>query len=87
MATPITVGLKRVTDAVSAFFVRDNSKVERKVFDTNGVVYSGGSPVAAGTKVAKIADPTGGTTADAEARTAIAAIIDALEAFGISSAT
>lgn len=35
---------------------------------------------------AKINDPAGGATQDAEARTAINAIIDALEAHGISSA-
>lgn len=40
-----------------------------------------------GTQQAKIADPSGGTTEDAEARTAIAAIIDVLEHFGLSSAT
>ncbi len=35
---------------------------------------------------AKINDPTGGATVDAEARTAIVAIIDALEAHGITAA-
>ncbi|MCH7539864.1 MAG: hypothetical protein IH999_05630 [Proteobacteria bacterium] len=35
---------------------------------------------------AKINDPSGGATVDSEARTAINAIIDALEAIGISSA-
>ena len=35
---------------------------------------------------AKIADPTGGVTIDAESRTAINAIIDALEGAGISAA-
>jgi hypothetical protein len=42
-----------------------------------------GAVVASGTQAAVIADPTGGTTTDAEARTAINAIIDALQAFGI----
>jgi hypothetical protein len=42
-----------------------------------------GAAVASGTQAAVIADPTGGATTDAEARTAIAAIIDALQAFGI----
>jgi predicted RecA/RadA family phage recombinase len=37
-------------------------------------------------KSAVIADPTGGTTIDAEARTAIASIIDALQAAGIVAA-
>lgn len=42
-----------------------------------------GTVVASGTQATLIADPTGGTTTDAEARTAINAIIDALQAFGI----
>jgi hypothetical protein len=52
-------------------------------------VYKGTSwlGVAMGTQVSKINDPTGGTTVDAEARTAINSIIDALEAYGLSSAT
>lgn len=36
-------------------------------------------------RVAKVNDPSGGATVDAEARTAINAIIDALEAFGLSA--
>jgi len=36
---------------------------------------------------AKIADPSGGLTQDAEARASIAAIIDALEQYGLTSAT
>ena len=44
-----------------------------------------GAVVASGTQAAKINDPSGGATTDAEARTAINAIIDALEAFGISA--
>lgn len=44
-----------------------------------------GAAVASGTQAAKINDPSGGATTDAEARTAINAIIDALEAFGISA--
>lgn len=42
-----------------------------------------GDTIAAGTPVANITDPTGGTTTDAEARAAIGSILDALEAFGI----
>lgn len=42
-----------------------------------------GAVVASGTRAALIADPTEGTTIDAEARAAIVAIIDALQAFGI----
>ena len=44
-----------------------------------------GAAVASGTKVAHIADPSGGATVDAEARTAVNAILDALEAFGIAA--
>ena len=44
---------------------------------------SAGAVVASGTQAELIADPADGTTADAEARTAINAIIDALQAFGI----
>jgi len=40
-----------------------------------------GAVVASGTAHALIADPADGTTVDAEARTAIAAIIDTLQAF------
>jgi hypothetical protein len=46
-----------------------------------------GAIVASGTQASKINDPTGGTTVDTEARTAIGAIIDALEAFGISASS
>lgn len=100
----ITVGLKRVSDTVKAFYVRDSSGTERKVYDTDGKLYqvgtvitatatelnklaSAGAVVASGTQVENIAAPTGGTTVDAEARTAITAIIAALEEFGISSST
>jgi hypothetical protein len=48
-------------------------------------VNRGGSGAAAGTQAAKINDPSGGVTQDANARTAINSIIDALEAFGISA--
>ena len=44
-----------------------------------------GAIIANGTAQSHIADPTGGTTIDAEARTAINAIIVALEAFGITA--
>jgi hypothetical protein len=39
--------------------------------------------LAAGAPQATISDPSGGATQDAEARTAINALIDALQAFGI----
>lgn len=44
-----------------------------------------GAIVATGTQAAHIGDPTGGTTVDTEARTAIASILDAIEAFKIAS--
>lgn len=44
-----------------------------------------GATVASGTQHAHVADPTGGATVDAESRTAINAILDALEAFGINA--
>jgi phosphoribosylaminoimidazole carboxylase (NCAIR synthetase) len=37
--------------------------------------------------VSNIADPSGGATQDAEARTAIEAILDALDAVGIMAAS
>lgn len=46
---------------------------------------AGGSAVAAGAQVSNIEDVTGGSTTDTNARTTIASIIDALEAFGISA--
>lgn len=42
-----------------------------------------GAVVASGTQAALISDPAGGSTTDAEARTAINALIDACQAFGI----
>jgi len=39
------------------------------------------------TQAAHIADPTGGATTDSQARTAIAAILDALETAGILAAS
>ena len=44
---------------------------------------SSGTLVASGTQHALVSDPSGGATQDAEARTAINALIDALQAFGI----
>ena len=42
-----------------------------------------GAVLASGTQAALISDPADGTTVDAESRTAINSIIDALQAFGI----
>ena len=44
-----------------------------------------GVAIAAVTTQSKINDPSGGATVDTEARTAINAIIDALEAFGLTA--
>lgn len=46
-------------------------------------IYDGTTPVIQATK---ISDPSGGATVDAEARTAVNAIIDALEGIGVSAA-
>lgn len=59
-----------------------SSLVARKVRATQLGV--GKTPVATQTK---IADPTGGATTDTQSRAAIVAIIDALEAFGITAAS
>lgn len=39
------------------------------------------------TQAAHIADPTGGGTVDAQSRTAIAAILDVLDRFGLTAAS
>ena len=46
-------------------------------------VETGGKITAAGTQASLISDPTGGATTDTQARTAINAIIDALQGVGI----
>lgn len=58
---------------------------DEQVVASGGVinVEPGGTIVADGTQAAHIADPTGGATEDAEARTAINAILVALENVGI----
>jgi hypothetical protein len=40
---PITIGLKRVSDTIKGFFVRNSSGTEIKIFDTDGNVYVGGT--------------------------------------------
>ncbi len=50
--------------------------------DATGIALFGGTPVA---QASKINDPSGGATQDAEARTAINAVIDAIEGIGISA--
>jgi hypothetical protein len=64
-----------------------SAKVYMKQGGDELVVASGGKITNAGTQAAHIADPTGGTTSDTEARAAIAAILDALEGVGILAAS
>lgn len=67
----------------------NTSTMKYEVVVEGTVVLSVGSTekVASGTQVEKIADPAGGETTDAEARAAIASIIDALEAFKIAASS
>lgn len=50
--------------------------IKAPIYDSDGVQVLGDQQ-------STIADPSGGATQDAEARTAIAAIIDALQAHGL----
>lgn len=68
-------------DPVALALLSDITASAAEINKLDGV----GAVVASGTQAAKINDPSGGATTDAEARTAINAIIDALEAFGISA--
>jgi len=45
MATPISVGMKRISDTVKGFFVRSSAAVERAMFDTDGYLYQLGTKV------------------------------------------
>jgi hypothetical protein len=60
---------------------------EVQVISQAGVLYSAGAKVASGTQQVHVVNPTGGTTTDAEARTAINAILVALETFGINASS
>lgn len=62
-----------------------SGKVYHKIGGDELVVAPGGKITNNGTQAAAITEPTGGTTADAEARTAIAAIIAALKGVGITA--
>lgn len=55
--------------------------ITRFKLDSTGVGFFGATPVA---QQSHITDPSGGVVIDSESRTAIAAIIDALEAFGLT---
>lgn len=59
-------------------------KTNRTVNTVKLAVGTAATPV---TTQAKINDATGGATTDTQARAAIASIIDALEAFGITAAS
>jgi hypothetical protein len=61
------------------------SKVYMKQGGDELVVASGGKITADGTQAAAITAPTGGTTADTEARAAITVIIAALKGVGITA--
>jgi len=54
--------------------------VSRLKMNGTGIGFFGATPAA---QIAHISDPAGGGTVDAEARTAIGLIIDALEAYGL----
>lgn len=77
-----------------ARFDSSNSALDIKTAYLNGVELTAtaaelnkldgaGTTVVSGTQAEVIADPSGGTTTDAEARTAINSIIDVLQAFDI----
>ena len=51
MADPVIVGLKRVTDTLKSLFVRDENKVERAVYDTDGNIYQRGEVIMTGAGV------------------------------------
>ena len=80
-------GLNQITTPITlhkhnlAYGAQDVTATVTEVNKLSGA----GTTLASGTKQAKINDPSGGTTIDAEARTAINLVIDALEVFGITS--
>lgn len=63
----------------------DGTEVTPTAAEINKLAGSGAA-VASGTQQTAISDPSGGEVTDAEARSAINDIIDALEAFGITAA-
>ena len=72
--------------------VRNLVTGENGIFKVKGILEHTGSSVGflSASPVAqqsKINDPSGGSTIDSEARTAISSIIDVLEAFGFTSKT
>jgi len=71
----------RVGDVVVVLDDDDGVAFLRVAGNAEGVVTTGGTRTAA--PAAAISDPSGGGTQDTQARTAIGAIIDALQAAGI----
>lgn len=59
--------------------LKDNAGTTKFEVSDTGAIATGGEPA---TAQAHVADPTGGATTDAEARTAIDAILVTLETFG-----
>ena len=75
----------RVGGTIAAMLTTNAIALETgKTLDAPAIKTNRGN-VAAGTQAAKINDPAGGVTNDANARTTINLIIDALEAFAISA--
>lgn len=86
----------KISDLLITRVIRFGKNALLKITNTDGTesevsltelkkLASTGDTLASGTTAAKIDDPTGGATVDAEARAAINAIIDALETFKVSS--
>ena len=76
----------RIRDAGTDAVIIDSTGIEIDVdlnHDGSNVGFYGTTPAA---QAAKISDPSGGATVYAEARTAINAILDALEGVGLSAA-
>ncbi len=51
MANPILVGIKRISDTLKGMYVRDESAVERCVYDTDGALYQGGTKITSNANV------------------------------------
>lgn len=89
---PVTKVKSRWVDGDLVFGKNDGTEIARfdesaGTLDITALAVGGtaisGAVIANGTQAALIADPAAGATIDAESRTAINAIIDALQAFGI----
>ncbi|MCH9036382.1 MAG: hypothetical protein IH860_03550 [Chloroflexi bacterium] len=77
-------GVQKLLLNASGLTVTDALEIDGNLdHDGSNVGLYGAAPVA---QASKINDPSGGATQDAEARTAINALIDTLEGIGIASA-